>query len=462
MEQDKSAQNLTRAGVGGLARSGFKISGKILSAAVKQLLFSLAPIALPLLGMLLLFFIIFTILFLLPKFMMDNKPPNGESKVVSIFNLGEKDDWTEARDMELAQKYRELSDRTWKEGHQSTEELKESLPAIFDSDIEKGRIASQQTQAYPHRLPWSVLAGVDRVAGDPIIHKDGLLRNPNPDYHYEVLKSSYQWTTFKVTKVDRTIERDKNGNKTVSYHTYTGQVYLLDTANNFEGGYKYIWETETNYYDDGHLKSIMPKLVSVEKSGPFLKRLIDLMAGYKVTDRLEIETVLELAELYDEEYQIDAGIMGNRVEAFQVDLTKQYYTGERGTVCLPVPAKYFTITSPFGKRIHPITKTEKPHNGIDIGAPSGAPVYSAWEGVVMWAGKKGGYGNCVMIDHGDVKTLYGHLSLITVAKDAHVKGGDKIGLVGSTGLSTGPHLHFEVFKVEGGTVKYEDPMRYIN
>ena len=461
MDQDKLAQNITQAGMGKLARSGLKISGKLLWAVLRQLFISLAPIALSLFGILVLFFIIITILFLFPKFMMDNKPPNGESKVVSIYNLGEKDDWTEAMDTELAQKYRELSDKTWKDGNQSTEELKESLSEIFNSDIEAGRIASQQVQAYPHRLPWSVLAGVDRIAGDPIIHKDGLLRKPNPDYHYEALKSSFTWKTFKVVKVKKIRKKEQDGSYSISYKEYSGTVYLLVTAETFEGNYKYHWTEEKSYYDDGHLKTIMPKIVSVEKTGPFLQRLIDLMAEYKVTDTLEIETVLELAELYDEEYQIDAGILGTRVEAFQADLTKQYYTGKRGPVCLPVPSKYFIITSPYGMRMHPILKYRRMHTGIDIGAPSGVPVYSAWDGIVIWAGKKGGYGNAVIVDHGDIKTLYGHLSVITASRGKEVKGGDSIGMVGSTGMSSGPHLHFEVFRTEGGAIKYENPMDYI-
>jgi murein DD-endopeptidase MepM/ murein hydrolase activator NlpD len=461
MEQDKLAQDITRAGMGNIARSGLNISGKLLWVLLRQLFVSLAPIALPLLGMLLLFFILVTILFLFPKFMMDNKTPNGESKVVSIFNLGENDDWTEIMDMELAQKYRKLSDKTWKDGHQSTEELKESLPDIFDSDIDSGKIASQQTQAYPHRLPWSVLAGVDRIAGDPVIHKESILRKPNPDKHCQVLKPEFTWKTFEAKKVEVIVVEDANGTSII-YKEHTGTVKLLDTVNTFEGNYKYQWTKEETYFDNGQLKSVMPKFVTFEKRGPFFQRLIDLMAEYEVADMLEIETVLELAEMYDQEYYIDAGIFGNRVEAFQADVTEQYFTGERGKTCLPVPVSNFKITSPFGMRTHPVLKTQRPHNGIDIGAPSGVPVYSAWDGVVIWAGKKGGYGNCVIIDHGDVKTLYGHLSLILTSRGDMAEGGDKIGLVGSTGMSTGPHLHFEVFKTEGGIIKYEDPMDYID
>lgn len=104
-----------------------------------------------------------------------------------------------------------------------------------------------------------------------------------------------------------------------------------------------------------------------------------------------------------------------------------------------------SITSEFGNRIHPITGEEKFHAGIDIGASEGTPVGAAGAGEVTTAGWYGGYGNAVIIDHGNgLESLYGHLSAIMVSVGDLVSQMQTIGLVGSTGNSTGPHLHFEL------------------
>lgn len=109
-----------------------------------------------------------------------------------------------------------------------------------------------------------------------------------------------------------------------------------------------------------------------------------------------------------------------------------------------MPAKG-QISSRFGMRVHPISHTPKFHKGIDIAAPMGSPVQSAKGGRVVSAGYEGGYGNCVVIDHGNgVQTRYAHLSQINVRPGDTVQTGQQIGKVGSTGASTGPHLHFEV------------------
>jgi len=115
-----------------------------------------------------------------------------------------------------------------------------------------------------------------------------------------------------------------------------------------------------------------------------------------------------------------------------------------GVLSWPTPG-YTSITSDYGWRVHPILGTRKLHTGIDIGAPMGAGVYSAGSGVVIYAGWFGAYGNTVVVDHGGgISTLYGHLSSISVREGQTVGNQDRIGSVGSTGLSTGPHLHFEV------------------
>ncbi len=103
------------------------------------------------------------------------------------------------------------------------------------------------------------------------------------------------------------------------------------------------------------------------------------------------------------------------------------------------------IRSRFGYRYHPILGYSRLHTGVDIGAGSGSPVFAAAGGEVFSTGWRGGYGKCIIVLHGDgVSTLYAHLSRIDVRSGQPVERGQRIGAVGSTGLSTGPHLHFEV------------------
>ena len=114
------------------------------------------------------------------------------------------------------------------------------------------------------------------------------------------------------------------------------------------------------------------------------------------------------------------------------------------------------ITSRVGGRIHPISGVYKYHSGMDIGCQYGDAVWASDSGTVILAGENGGYGNCVMIDHGFVNgdhyyTLYGHLSAIYVSYGQSVSQGETIGAVGSTGVSTGPHLHFEIRNSSGPT-----------
>ena len=124
----------------------------------------------------------------------------------------------------------------------------------------------------------------------------------------------------------------------------------------------------------------------------------------------------------------------------------------------PVPSCTL-ITSRFGYRVAPTTGASTYHGGLDIGAGMGASIVAAGAGDVIYAGDNGGYGNCVMIDHGNgVVTVYAHMSSIGVSYGQYVTAGQYVGAVGSTGVSTGPHCHFEI-RINGAQT---DPAAYFS
>ncbi|MEQ8173346.1 MAG: peptidoglycan DD-metalloendopeptidase family protein [Candidatus Eremiobacterota bacterium] len=117
------------------------------------------------------------------------------------------------------------------------------------------------------------------------------------------------------------------------------------------------------------------------------------------------------------------------------------------------------VTSPFGWRVHPIYGEWRFHAGVDIGSDFDTPIYAAGDGVIISSDWLGGYGNTIMIDHGGgVVTLYGHCASLAVSYGQHVTKGQLVAYVGSTGNSTGPHLHFEV-RQDGVAV---DPCGFVN
>lgn len=156
-----------------------------------------------------------------------------------------------------------------------------------------------------------------------------------------------------------------------------------------------------------------------------------------------------VARLNAEERSIEA-----QIASYQAGPGSQSLPAFTGRLSRPVSAP---VTSKYGMRFHPILKINRLHGGVDFGARAGTPIRAAGSGIVITATYSSGYGNMVVIDHGGgISTLYAHCSSIGVIKGQKIARGQVVGAVGSTGLSTAPHLHFEV-RVRGKTV---NPMSY--
>ena len=199
-------------------------------------------------------------------------------------------------------------------------------------------------------------------------------------------------------------------------------------------------------------------------------------------DRLRVVLESELTEL-EARREVQAKIQGElqaRIDEWQreadqrardaqdlTDLIKEkqaealgFAPGDPGAASLEgfVMPTRGSVGSRFGPRVHPIFGTARMHSGVDIGAPSGQAVWVAKEGRVIFAGRKGGYGNTVIVQHeGNIATLYAHLSAFESSDGDWVDAGEVIGLIGSTGWSTGPHLHLET-RVNGAP---RDPLLFL-
>ena len=191
-----------------------------------------------------------------------------------------------------------------------------------------------------------------------------------------------------------------------------------------------------------------------------------------VTDRLQLEESeaevareLEAVESLLAEIRADIREVEGELTALEREQDKieaairaaQQAGGEKlGSLRWPVSG---SVSSPFGYRTHPISGVRKLHTGVDISVGSGVKIVAAGKGVVILASWYGGYGHTVVIDHGGgLSTLYAHQSSLAVSVGQSVAAGDVIGYVGSTGYSTGPHLHFET-RDFGVPV---DPMPFLN
>lgn len=201
------------------------------------------------------------------------------------------------------------------------------------------------------------------------------------------------------------------------------------------------------------LAALKEKLVKQQEEATAYKEGLDESETKLAAQKKNVESNNSMLEAQIDELNKEAEKLVAEILALQ---SSEAYTG--GTMSWP--AKSSTrVTSPFGNRLHPVLKKYKLHTGIDIGAAMGTDILAANSGKVIKAAyNAGGYGYYVMIDHGGgIVTLYAHSSKLLVSAGDIVVRGQTIAKVGSTGMSTGPHLHFEV-RING---QYVNPLDYV-
>lgn len=466
--RDQDNQDFSARGVSGALRAarlaGAYVYRRVVGAICAKLAVWLCPLIAPLLIFVLLFGFVYFSVFMLPRYIAE------EVQARVIYHTGEQDPWTLDDDAALYRRYMEINQK-WLgqfQGQESLEnervkhidgnaaDLQATVGEVWgsymkDSPAKGASIVAEQDQVKPHAVPWSVLAGLDRVLGDPII--TGLPeREPNPEFHHEYLEPRLEWQAFELYYYHTWTVCDEDGNCTTYTQEYRHPIRLLRCADAYEANFEYTWREKVIEHrsENSYLKIIVPEFVSVSKTGPYYVRLQDLLAEHGLVQKLDTELVLELAVNMDPEFHYEFATLGD----FRLDAVPGIYEGPLGPITWPAAG---TITSGFGWRVHPVFGGKRFHTGIDIANSEGTPVHAAANGVVVYATTLSGYGRTVVIDHGQYTTLYAHLRSFSVRPGQKVAAGDEIGKMGQTGVATGPHLHFEVRREN----QYVDPLDWL-
>lgn len=264
--------------------------------------------------------------------------------------------------------------------------------------------------------------------------------------------------------------------KRIVYMYEAGETKYLDVLLNSKSIVDFITRyyliQEIAQYDRDFLNDIKKEKDEIEKIEESLKTSKETLKEIKAEQKklaisLENAKVVKsgyVNNLNEEEIKIqeEISIYQKELDLIELDVLMaalesngSQYVG--GTFAWPAPG-YYIITSPYGMRLHPVIKSYRNHSGMDIGAPMGSYAIAANDGVVTKSMYSNSYGNMIMIDHGGgVTTLYAHGSELIARVGDKVKRGDAIMKVGSTGWSTGPHLHFEI-RINGQTI---DPYPYV-
>jgi murein DD-endopeptidase MepM/ murein hydrolase activator NlpD len=331
------------------------------------------------------------------------------------------------------------------------------------------------------------------------IHDQDLVEELLVDYKNEYLSRIGEDVTIKTARIKQNIEIVKVDNYSGKLHTEreareeihscAEEATLLEVR---EGDNLWTIGRDLNLTVD-EILALNPELneESVIYPGDQItikaeKPLLDVVIVYETTmiEDVPYDTVfINDSSMYESQRRVESQGKAGKVEkryeiTLENDIEIDRKTLQSTVISEPVPAKVRVgtrkavsrsgsnfgivrggrLTSNFGTRVHPVTGKSKFHKGIDIGAPHGSPVYAYSSGTVIYSGFMSGYGNFIAINHGNgLVTRYGHLSARQVKVGQKVSTGQKIGAVGSTGVSTGPHLHFEVL-INGS---FKNPLNYL-
>ena len=316
---------------------------------------------------------------------------------------------------------------------------------------------------------------------------DGLQRKLDvSETNYKIAQDEYFKSEQELEKLKKNYEKEKKALKKRLRAIYAkGEISYLEVLLNS----KDIVEFLSNYlildeiadYDNKIITEIKTEMEAInEKNEKLIAKKEELKKIKAENEKQNVlltntKTILENEKksLNDSELTLMAQIDSYKKQQIEIEglinrsiyssTYELFYTG--GVMIWPTYTTSY-ITSPFGSRLHPIQGITKNHNGIDIGGRTNDPVYAAADGVIIYYGWMSGYGNCVMVDHGmdnlgkKIVTLYGHGNgfLENLGIGSVVKQGDQIMYLGSTGNSTGPHVHFEV-RENGVAV---DPKTYLS
>jgi murein DD-endopeptidase MepM/ murein hydrolase activator NlpD len=288
------------------------------------------------------------------------------------------------------------------------------------------------------------------------------------------------------SEIDNTMESLKEAEQNIEDRTETFNQRVRVMYKNGNAGYLEVLLSSANIKDFLSRQEMIQSIADYDKELiKYMKEQRDIIEEKKVTleaQRASVEVTkskledrkrnLERASRDKELLMADIALdikafekeydklndFAKEIESKIVKLQKNTGPYSGGKMAWPVPG-HSRISSPYGYRIHPIFKVKKLHTGIDIPAPTGTSITAAAAGTVIYSDWLGGYGKVIMIDHGGgIATLYAHNSSLVASEGQTVKRGDTISKAGSTGNSTGPHLHFEVRK-DGA---YVDPLPWLN
>ncbi|MBR0277281.1 MAG: peptidoglycan DD-metalloendopeptidase family protein [Clostridia bacterium] len=289
---------------------------------------------------------------------------------------------------------------------------------------------------------------------------------------YELKISDVQLELDKATEAaDKQYDAYKTRVRVMYENGSTGYLDILLSAESVSDLFERIEIVkQISEYDSNMTKKLRERQAEIQNKKDELEKLKQGLVDSKTVlddkksgldakmaerDRLIQQIEGSVSSLEAQLKTIEAQEASVRAQLRNLSGSSTPYSG--GSMTWPCPSCHI-ITSNYGWRLHPVLKYEKLHTGIDIGASYGAKIIAAKNGTVVTATYNSAYGNYVVVNHGGgVCTLYAHQSQLAVSVGQYVNEGDLIGYVGSTGYSTGPHLHFEVI-INGATT---DPLGYV-